>query len=304
VADVIAFVDESGPRGRLRDLTPERDAEVSVLCALPIPAQHVEYAREAIRPAYDLFAAAAPPGAKLHIADAFKPENAAWGEVAHRVRADLFRFLVEAQFQVVYAARRLRIARQTYEGQEAFRQKLRDDRAARGPSNMRIANANHANGEQVDDRLLEDLTLIMDTFMEIEGLWRADYHFDEITDTAVDRFQGLIDRLRETGNRVHETRVRDLTRNETITRSARITMTSSSHPDLRLNVQHVGEIRKVGKTDPLIFAVDVVTNSLWRHLDALGPTADLNDAGALVNWPLAQIVAGETRPGGSVLDRI
>lgn len=304
VADVIAFVDESGPRGRLRDLTPDKDDGVSVLCALPIRAEHVERAREAIRPAYEMFASAAPPGAKLHIVDAFKPENAAWGAVAHRVRTDLFRFFVEARLQIVYAARRLRIARQTFEAQEAMRQGLRDARAARGPSNIRISGNNQAGGEQVDDRLLKDLTWIIDTFMEIEGFKRADFHFDEITDTAVDRFQRLIQDLRETGDRERTTTFRDLSKSETLSRSVRVTTTCISHPGLKLNVQRVGEIKKVGKTDPLIFAVDVVTNHLWRHLSSLPPTADLNDAGALVNWPLARIVAGEKRPGGSVLDRV
>ncbi|CAA2145095.1 hypothetical protein [Methylobacterium bullatum] len=145
---------------------------------------------------------------------------------------------------------------------QTYQQGLRDSGAVRGPSNIRISGANRPSDEQVDNQLLKDLSLLMDAFMENAGQERADFHFDEITDTAVDRFRALVQVLRQTGDREHSTTFRDLTRGETFTRSARITTQCTSHPELGLNVPHVGEIEKVGKTDPLIFGVDVVTNHL------------------------------------------
>lgn len=302
--DVITFVDEAGPRGFLRDLKPASDAGVSVLCGLPIPARFVDGARTAIRPLYERFRDAAPPGAKIHITDAFKPGNEAWGAVARPVREELFAYLQEKQYRIVYSARRLRVARETYEMNTRFKEDLREAKASRGPSNIVVPGANRPSDEQVDDRLLKDLTLVMDMFMEIEELKWADFNFDEITDTAADRFRKLIEELRHTGDSVHATEVRDLSKGQSFERSMRLKTEITSHPGQRLNVEYVRGVTKVGKADPLIFAVDVVTNSLWRHLDALEPTADLNDAAALTKWPLAGIVSCLAPAGHSIFDRM
>jgi hypothetical protein len=88
--DVICFIDEAGDRGYLRNLTAYDDDKISVLCALPVPAEHLDDVRSVVSPLYREFVTAAPPGAKLHITDAFKPGNEAWAAVARDVRRRLF----------------------------------------------------------------------------------------------------------------------------------------------------------------------------------------------------------------------
>ena len=89
-ADFFAYADEAGVRGPVRDLTAARDHETSLICTLPVPAEYDDYLREHCRPLFERFTAAAPPGAALHITDAFSPGNEAWGAVAELVRYELF----------------------------------------------------------------------------------------------------------------------------------------------------------------------------------------------------------------------
>lgn len=65
VADTLAFVDESGARGYSRKLTPARDHDLGLVCALLVPAPRVEEFRNAFRPGYQQFVDAVPHDANF-----------------------------------------------------------------------------------------------------------------------------------------------------------------------------------------------------------------------------------------------
>ncbi len=109
-----AYVDEAGARGLVRDLKPERDQDISLMCALVFePGGHAK-AIETFTPGFEAFCRAMPPDAKLHITDAFKPGNEAWGKVATNVREEFIGHLKTVRPIVVYSARRLKLAREAY----------------------------------------------------------------------------------------------------------------------------------------------------------------------------------------------
>jgi hypothetical protein len=113
----------------------------------------------------------------------------------------------------------------------------------------------------------------------------------------------MINRVCSTGNVTSEQKLRNIQTGETITRSYNIKTVCTSHPEMRLHAAYVGDIKVVGKADPLIFAADVVTNSLWRHLSRLSADADLNDVTSVEGWPLRDITFTEPRPGASSFDQ-
>ena len=81
-----AYVDEAEARGLARDLTPERDHEFGLMCALLFePNRHAKAVQD-FTPPFEAFRSAMPAGAKLHIRDAFRPGNEAWKPVAETVR--------------------------------------------------------------------------------------------------------------------------------------------------------------------------------------------------------------------------
>jgi hypothetical protein len=106
-----AYVDEAGARGLVRELKPERDQAISLMCALVFePGGHAK-AIETFRPGFEAFCHAMPLGAKLHITEAFKPGNEAWGKVSAEVRKEYVAHVKTVRPMIMYSARRLRLAR-------------------------------------------------------------------------------------------------------------------------------------------------------------------------------------------------
>ncbi|WP_232302782.1 hypothetical protein, partial [Elstera litoralis] len=56
--------------------------------------------------------------------------------------------------------------------------------------------------------------------------------------------------------------------------------------DKMVNADRIGEIIVIDKSDPLIFAVDVIANSLLRHLKKLSSDAPLNIDKSVRDWCL------------------
>jgi hypothetical protein len=264
-ADVITFVDEAGLAGYVHKLTKKRDHEIGLMCGLPLSAEHVEYARESIRPLYERFCAAAPAGAKLHITDAFAPGNDAWRAVAMEVREQIFEFMLHRQMRIVYAARRGTIARASHDMlTQALNQALAAVRAKRGgqPQAQRPKQKSSSDKGLLLDRVVADLALVMDIFMEIEGRRLSDFHFDQTDEPLAERYMRQIERTQSVSFRRHEVKQRNPQTGLDEVRAIEM----RAHADFRLDTLHVGNIVVAGKTDPLVFAVDVAANSLWRHL--------------------------------------
>ncbi|WP_156995469.1 hypothetical protein [Elstera litoralis] len=116
IADTVTYVDEAGLNGLVRNLTPEQDDEISLLCALPIPIEHVNFCRNEVKKFYDVFCEAAPPESILHITDAFAEGNKTWRKAAENARQGIFEIVRRHRIYVVYAARRARIARKKFCG--------------------------------------------------------------------------------------------------------------------------------------------------------------------------------------------
>lgn len=291
-ADVITFVDEAGLGGLVRNLTSAKDEEIGLMCALPIPLEHVDYARDRVRPFYDAFCSAAPTGAKLHITDAFAPGNNGWRTAAEAARDGIFALMEEIQLRVVYAARRGRIAREQYELLAQVKADAQAGRKARPPSKFAVPGRNRPSDEIVLDQVMTDLSLLIDAFMETAERQLSDFHFDQIDRSLAERYTRMIERTCNISFRRHEVKARNLATGQDEVRAIEM----RAHADFPLDAIRVGRIIVAGKTDPLVFAVDVVANSLWRHLRTLPNAAPLNEASSLAGWSLEPVTTYDRRP--------
>jgi hypothetical protein len=288
-ADLLAYVDEAGHRGMLRNLASDQDDRISVLCALPIPAELNQPAIDLVEPPFRRFVSAAPPNAKLHIADAFLPGNEAWAKVAHEVRDDLFALIHTSQFVVVYVARRFGVARSTFELGDNLAKEAK--KAASG--RYTVSGADRPSDDRIEDDLVQTMALMLDGFAEQASKQRVDVLFDQIDDGLAMRYTAAFERTRNISGGTHAVKGWDKELKQRVSGSIQ---TSVERPEFRLDTAFLGEIIVVGKDNPLVFAADVVANSLWRHLGTLPAEAALNDGAAVANWPLGDRVWGKDAP--------
>lgn len=289
--DVVSFVDEAGLSGLLRNLTSARDQEVAVMCALPVPTEHVDLLRARMRPLFDTFCSAAPENAKLHITAAFESGREDWRVVAEAVREDIFAVMREIGLRVVYAARRGRLAREHHERLAQFKDATPSS-GSNPRSNYAVPGQNRPSDEIVLEQVIVDLALQMDAFMEVAEKNRSDFHFDQIDRSLAERYTRMIERTRNISFHRHEVKARNLATGKDEVRVIEMRVQAGAS----LDTTHVGKIVVAGKTDPLVFAADVVANSLWRHLKRLPADAPLHAQSSLVGWPLEPITFYDRRP--------
>ena len=191
--DTLAFIDESGARGYSRKLTPARDHELGLVCALLVPAPHVEEFRDAFRPGYQRFLDAMPDGAKLHITDAFASGNERWATAAHSVRAEFHGLIHRLEIPVIYEARRLAVERDAHE--------LREDMVSRAKADRRspVRIPDRPSRSTVEDQLVLGLALKLDAFCEDFGRQRVDLMFDELDAKVAQRYDNAVNRTRNIG---------------------------------------------------------------------------------------------------------
>jgi hypothetical protein len=284
-ADLFAYADEAGVRGPVRDLTPAGDHETSLICTLPVPAEHDNYLRQRCRPLFERFRAAAPPGAALHITDAFSPGNEAWGAVAETVRYELFSMMHASRVVVVYVARRAGLARAMHEAGET----VRADANSKKLSKVKIVGANRPSDLRIEDDLMINLGLMLDAFAEQEGRKRVDIKFDQTDPAVAARYEKALEITRNVSRTQDTVKGWDPDRQEQVSRDLII----NAGAPFPLDSRFLGEISVVGKDDPLILLADVVANSLWRHLNALPHDAKLNNVSSVAKWPLGELVWGK-----------
>ena len=192
-ADTLAFVDESGARGYSRKLTPARDHELGLVCALLVPAPRVEEFREAFRPGYRRFLEAMPDGAKLHITDVFASGNERWATVASSVRSQFHWLIRRLQIPLIYEARRLAVERDAH----ALREDLVSRAKAARRSPVRVPD--RPSQSTVEDQLVLGVALKLDAFCEDFGRQGVDLLFDELDPNVAQRYVDAIDRTRNIG---------------------------------------------------------------------------------------------------------
>jgi len=282
VADTLAFVDESGARGYSRKLTPARDHELGLVCALSLPASRVEEFRDAFRPSYLRFVAAMPHGAKLHITDAFASGSERWAEAAESMRTEFHGLIRRLEIPVVYEARRLAVEREAHELREGL--VPRANAARQSP--IRIPD--RPSQATVEDQLILGLALKLDAFCEDAGRQRIDLMFDELDANVAKRHDDAVNRTRNIGRSVHRVKGWNL-----LTKSpVEGTISFQADAPFSLHTRFLGELHVAGKQDPLVLATDTVANSLYDHLIGLPATAYLNRPQSISGWELEDRVYG------------
>jgi hypothetical protein len=282
-----AYVDEAGARGLVRELKPERDQAISLMCALVFePGGHAK-AIETFRPGFEAFCHAMPLGAKLHITDAFKPGNEAWDKVAAEVRKEYVAHVNTVRPMIVYSARRLRLARDGH----ARDQMLIAAAQAAKRSNIRIASANRPSDARVEDDLVMCLSLRLDAFAadmasQVHDVAQIDLLFDE-TDMA-EHYEAIIQRTRAISKAVTKVSGWDPALSKRVQGTIELTATAP----FRLDTKYIGGIHVIGKAHPLVLAADIVTNYLAHHLKQLPPNAPLNAPSSIAEWELEDRVWG------------
>jgi hypothetical protein len=282
-----AYVDETGARGLMRDLKPERDQDISLMCALVFEPDGHAKAIETFTAGFDAFCRAMPPGAKLHITDAFKPGNETWGNVAARVREEFIEHVKTLRPIVVYSARRLKLAREAH----ARDQTLIEAGKAAKRSAIKITGANRPSDARVEDDLVICLSLRLDAFAgdmvsQIRNVKQVDLLFDEID--VAERYEALIQRTREISKTVTKVSGWDPAQSKRVKGSIQF----AAEAPFRLDTRFIGNIHVLGKAHPLILAADIVTNYLVYHLKQLPSDAPLNAPSSIVGWVLEDRVWG------------
>ena len=283
-----AYVDEAGAKGLVRNLTPERDLEFGVMCAVLFEPDGHQRAIDLLTPSFEEFRQAMPAGAKLHITDAFSPGNESWRLVAERVRAEYIRLILDVvRPMIVYAARRCRLSREAHIQSED----LKKAGAAGRRSLVKVVGAGRDSDARIEDDLILSLTLRLDAFAEdmasqIHEVKQVDLLFDEID--LADRYEATIQRTREISENFTVVKGWDPVANKRVEGS--IAMKASA--PFRLDTKFLGGIHVVGKEDPLVFAADIIANHLAHHLNQLPAGAPLNLPSSIDGWLMQPRVWG------------
>lgn len=280
--DVLAFIDESGARGYSRNLEADRDPEIGLMCALLIPAGHVENYRNAFLPGYKRFLDAMPDNAKLHITDAFTLGNECWATIARSVRSEFHRLIHCLQIYVVYDARRLAVERESHERQKTLVSQAKKLR--RSP--IRISD--RPSQSKVEDELVLGLALKLNAFCQDFGYQKVDLWFDEIDNRVAQRYSKLVAEI----SNISDSRYVVKGWNPETKSKVQGEISFRIHASIPLDALFLGELHVVGKKDPLILAADIVTNSLYDHLLSLSSGACLNRPSSIEGWTLENRVYG------------
>lgn len=279
--EVKTFIDEAGLNCLVRNLRQEQDNDIALLCGLPIPAEHVEFCRDAMRPFYDIFCKAAPPDATRHITDAFASDDESWRKAAEAARQGIFELVRTHRMFVIYAARRARIARKRFDTETA--QRLSAVAESR-TSCYRVPGLERPNRENILWAAMTQFSLCTNEFLKIYNMGTSDFYFDRIDDTLAKEYEEKISELRTPLISSHSLKRRNLGSGETVEHKLAIEIST----DREIPPLKIGELFVLDKEDPLIFAVDVIANSLLRHLRSLSSDALLNMPSSINGWHLEE----------------
>lgn len=286
---IIAYVDEAGSRGYVRDLISDRDREFSLIVAVVFDPDCHDKAVKRLQVEFDRFAAAAPSGAKLHITDAFKPGNEAWAVTAAEVRRRYVEILLELRPCILYGARRFKLAREAHERTESIKASALTSR--RSP--VKIVGSNRPSDSKVEDDAFLSLILRIDCFGELveQAITnpKIDLFFDQTDKSEAERFAAIIRRTETIGSDVKTVKGFDHRIKQSVEGSISMSFTGS---DFRLETKYVGEIAVVGKNNPMVLAADIVANYLHKHLSGLGDDAPLHRPSSVASWELGERVWG------------
>lgn len=187
---------------------------------------------------------------------------------------------------VIYAARRLRLARAAHERRE----NLQNEAKASRQSPVEIVGKNRPSDARIEDDLIISLALRLDAFAENAGqvhdVKQVDLLFDEID--IAERYEATIQRTREVSKNITTVKGWDPTQ------SARVegTIAFKVEAPFRVDTKFIGGVHVMGKAHPLVLAADIVTNHLAHHLKQLPADTPLNAPSSIEGWVLQERVWG------------
>jgi hypothetical protein len=260
------------------------EARIGVMAAVLVAPEVSAVAVARLQPAFDAFCKAAPPGARLHITDAFKPGNEEWAAIARPVREEYFRTLQSLRLPIVYAARRHGVARATRE----FVDKARAAVPAK-PSPIRVIGRERPIDDRIEDDLMVMLALRLGAYAEDVDSRTIDLLFDATDAEIAKRYDAVLDRVRA-GIRKPYTLF--TWNEETHSKHAYRVSHEVAGAPFPLDNRFLGGIQIIGKRDCLIFAADIVANDLYRLLRGFPADAPLNTIASIVDWRLKPCVWG------------
>lgn len=284
-----AYVDEAGAKGLLRNLDATTDDQIALIAAIVIPLKDRDRFRTPFEAQFERFKAARPPNVdSLHITDAFGSGSSEWAKVAEDARNEIFASIRALKIPIVYDARRLRIARASYQRV----QQLVDDAHAQRRSNVAITRRPSA--ERVDETCMIGLVLKLDALASDCDIGLVDLMTDQLDKAIAKIFEEMVDRARTAGEpKEYVTSGWDRDARKKLQGSIRSSITDMAGKPLEwLKARHLGDLVVLGKDDALVFVADVVANALHHHLSKLPPDAPLNQPSSVDGWPLSDRVYG------------
>jgi hypothetical protein len=290
-ADIIAYVDEAGEKGLIRNLTPDRDPKVALFAALLFSGSRINELQTAFEPAFIRFKNEG--GARLekfHITEAFKPGNEDLRPMAEEVRDKIFQQLEENLIPIVYTARRIRLLREGFSLMEQnFKFAEKQAEALRAGRPRTIAVPDRPGDERIEEDLAGGLTLKLDAYATDFGLKLIDLVTDEMDSPIAKKLNVRMEEMRSISYQQTTVKAFDLTARK----PAPIKIIFGvKNPPFPLDVTHLGQLMVVGKDDPLVFAADVVANALNNHLSDIPSDAPLNAPSSIEGWILRDRVWG------------
>jgi hypothetical protein len=125
----VAFIDEAGQKGYVRNLDAARDDEIGLLGSLIFPVARLEEYRTAFAVPFERFKSEGGSRFEiLHITEAFRPGNESLRPMAVEVREVIFDLVVRMYVPIIYCARRMRLLRKWHlltEEQKEFAKQAR-----------------------------------------------------------------------------------------------------------------------------------------------------------------------------------
>jgi hypothetical protein len=285
VPNGVAFIDEAGEKGLIRNLAPQRDDEIGLLGALVFPEPRLEEFRTAFTPPFERFRTEGGDRLKkLHITEAFRPGNEDLRPMAVEVRSAIFDLLRSKQVPIVYCARRMRLLRAAHESLESLKTQARAARKA-----THIAIPNRPSTDRVEQDLMTGLALRLDAFAEDAKLGKIELLTDDMDLPILNGLEESADHTRSISSSLTVIKAFDLN----VRKPVQGTITFSvPDPPFELDARHLGALAIVGKIDPLVFATDLVVNALSDHLNSLKPDQRLNAPSSIAGWILQDRVYG------------
>lgn len=275
--DAIAYTDESGSKGLLRNLKEPKDEDFGLCCSILVPTSQASAVQAALAVPFERFKQGVGGRVKkLHITEALRQEDLR--SIACEVREAIFEVIQVYDLRIVYCARKLGTLRKEHSmlrGIEQAAGALGDGRNS--------SNGSPIGSDRVESDLIQGLVLRLDELAEEKGWTRIEPVSDRL-DKAV--HNALDEAVEETQSLTNRT----LVVNSVYGGQVAIRFSVSGAPGL--DVIRVGPLIVRNGVDEMTFAADVVANSLRSHLGKLPPGHALNAASSVQSWSLALQVNG------------